>query len=177
MRRGIVILGLVVITLLTASNDVFAQRRGIGGRRGGDYYYDRGGYYYPGYYGYGYDSAPGYYYGSPGYYADPVAQIPNTDVRRSFYGDPNASTLRVLVPNADAQVWFDDAPTRQRGMERVFTTPPLQQAGTYTIKAQWTDNGRIVNQERQVQVQPGQPATVDFRTNRGENLPAPASPK
>ncbi len=132
----------------------------------------------PGFYGgYGYGYGRGYYDSSPAYYADPVVQVPDTDVRRSFYGDPNASTLTVRVPNADAQVWFDDSPTQQRGMERTFNTPALQQAGTYTIKARWNENGRTVDQERRVQVRPGQQAMVDFRTTPGEKLPAPVSPK
>jgi uncharacterized protein (TIGR03000 family) len=174
MRKTLLIIGLVAITLLAAANDVFAQRRGgrrggvsigvgIGGYYGSPYYYGRG--YYP--YSYGYAYAPGYYY------PDSVAQVPATDYRQSFYSDPNVATLTILVPNPDAQVWFDDAPTAQRGMERSFHTTALQQAGTYTIKARWTENGRTVNQDRRVRVQPGQSVMVDFRASPAERLPSP----
>jgi uncharacterized protein (TIGR03000 family) len=184
MRRTLLILSLVAITLLAATNDAFAQRRGGGGGRGGGVsirvgpgyygpsYYGRGG-YYPYYYGRYYDR--GYYYYTPDYYfsEDPVTQLPATDYRQSFYSDPSSATITVLVPNQDAQVWFDDAPTSQRGMERVFHTPGLQQAGAYTIKVSWTDNGRRTDRQRRVQVQPGQTVTLDFRSDPGETVPAP----
>jgi uncharacterized protein (TIGR03000 family) len=188
MRRTLLILSLVAITLLTATNDAFAQRRGGGGGRGGGRgggvsirvgpgyygpsYYGRGG-YYPYYYGRYYDR--GYSYYTPDYYysEDPVTQLPATDYRQSFYSDPSSATITVLVPNQDAQVWFDDAPTSQRGMQRVFHTPGLQQAGAYTIKVSWTDNGRRTDRQRRVQVQPGQTVTMDFRTDAGETVPAP----
>jgi uncharacterized protein (TIGR03000 family) len=184
---------------------------GRGGARGGYYggrgYYGRGYYggayygglgwyggYYP-YYGYGY--SPGYYGSSPYYYtapstsvpyytdsatqAAPVAQAGATTTSQSFYLDPNASTVNVMVPNADAQVWFDGAPTQQRGMERTYHTPALQQAGTYTIKARWMENGNPVDRERTVRVQPGRPARVDFRAplenSEGLRTPRNTPPK
>lgn len=158
---------------------------GGGGYGGGGYGYGGLGYGYGGYgygglgyysspnYGGGYYSDPGYTYASPDYYAGAVTQAPSTDVRQSFYADPNSAAITVAVPNGDAQVWFDDRPTSQRGMERLFQTSALQQAGTYTIKARWTENGRTVDQQRQVQVQPGQSAMVDFRVNPSERVPSP----
>ena len=185
MRKTIFILGLVAATWLATTNDASAQRvrfgggRGVsvdfGGRGGGwggrnygwgnGYYGGRSYYgsYYPRYYGNAY--YPSYYYSTPTYYySDPVAQVPATEYRQSFYSDPSSSTITVLLPSADAQVWFDDSPTTQRGMERIFHTPSLQQAGTYSIKARWTEGGRTVDRQRDVQVQPGQPVTVNFRT-------------
>jgi uncharacterized protein (TIGR03000 family) len=190
MRKTICILSLVAVTLVASASDVFAQRRGGGGggggRRGG-VSIGIGGGYYGSPYGYG---GRGYYYGSPyydggssysyapDYYATPyypnvVTQAPSTEIRQSFYADPNSATITVIVPNADAQVWFDDSPTSQRGTERMFHTPTLQRSGTYTIKARWTENGRTVDQQRQVQVQPGQSAIVNFRNNATETLPSP----
>jgi len=192
MRKTFLILGLVAITMMAAANDAFAQRFRIGGRRGGvgiDYgpgysspYY--GGSPYSGdRYSYGPYSGRGYYYPDsylgPNYYPDAVTQIP-ADNRQSFYSDPNSATITVRVPNADAQVWFDDKPTAQRGMERMFQTPGLQSGGTYTIKARWMEDGRTIDQQRQVQVQPGRTITVDFhrdqappKTPAGEKLPSP----
>jgi len=199
MRKTICILGLVAITVLASASDVFAQRGGrYGGGRGGmsvgrggvgfgSGFYGSGygsGYYGPGYSGSGY-YRQGYvtpylgsqYYTDPGYYyGDAVTQAPPIDSRPSFYADPDTATITVIVPEPNAQVWFNDAPTSQRGMERLFNTPALQQAGAYTIKARWTENGRNVDQQRQVQVQPGQSITVNFKANPPDKLPAPLPP-
>jgi uncharacterized protein (TIGR03000 family) len=94
-----------------------------------------------------------------------------SNFRQSGYMDPNSASVTILVPRPDAKIWFDDTPTMQRGMHRMYTTAPLQQSGgTYMIKAQWDDNGRPMDQQRQVQVRPGQSVTVDFR---GEKLSTP----
>jgi len=198
MRKSLLILGLVAITLVTSASDVFAQRGGganVGrggaswnnGYRGGYYgsqNYGRGyynNYGYPGYYygglglglGYygnrGYYSSPSYYYGStPSYSYSDTVTVPPPEYRQSFYTDPNAATINVRVPTPDAQVWFDDSATSQRGMERTFNTPSLSQAGTYTIRAMWTEGGRTVDRQRQIRVQPGQVVTVDFRGSSTE---------
>ena len=101
-----------------------------------------------------------------------MTQLPSKDYYLLFSCDPASATMTVLVPTQDAQVWLGDAPTTQRGMERVFHTHGLLQAATYMIKARWTDNGRTFDQQRLVQVQPGQSVLVDFRTTPGEKLPA-----
>lgn len=119
-----------------------------------------------------------YYAFGPDYYPYPVAQMaPLTETRKSFYPAPGqaAATIRVLVP--DAEVWFDTTMTKQRGRERVFQSPPLESSGTYTVKARWLENGRQVEQERRVQVQPGQAVAVAFDRNAGEKLNAPAASK
>jgi len=138
-----------------------------GGYYGSPYYgnYGRyyGPYYSPNYYGgqyYPYSS--GYTYTPDNVYTDPYV-TPAPDYRQSSYVDPNAATVTVRLPNPDAQVWFDDAPTTQRGTERVFHTPGLQQVGTYTIKARWNDGTRNLDQQRTVRVEPGQSIVVDFR--------------
>jgi uncharacterized protein (TIGR03000 family) len=204
MRKLLVILGLVTFTMLASANDAFAQR-GRGGRggwggggvrvqRGRGYYgggYYGGGYYGGRYYGRGYYSpyyfgyydrpyyAPYYYsydYSTPDYYYPDAPEI-----RRSFYSGPaeQSASVRVTVPTVDAQVWFDNAPTTQRGTQRTFHSPALQPGSnyTYTIKARWTENGQAVEQQRQVQVQPGQSVSVDFRGNSGETLPRPIQQK
>ena len=81
----------------------------------------------------------------------------------------------MLVPAADAQVWFENNATTQRGMERLFESPPLapNQNFIYTIKARWMENGQAVNRERRVNVQAGQSVTVNFREKTGENVPPP----
>jgi len=106
---------------------------------------------------------------------------------QSYYSDPsqnqyqNSATVTVSVPAPDAQVWFDNTPTRQQGMQRLYYSPPLESGSnySYTIKARWTENGQTVDRQRKVQVQPGQSVNVDFRntsgtgSNQGENLQTP----
>jgi uncharacterized protein (TIGR03000 family) len=137
-----------------------------------------GGYYRSGYYapnGYSY-SGPTYYYSDGRAY---YSSGPGMDARQSFYYSPSdgGTLIRVILPNPDAEVWFDGAATQQRGFERAFNTPVLESGNyTYKIKAKWMDNGRAVEQERKVQFQPGQPVMVDFRTNQGEEIRSPKTP-
>jgi uncharacterized protein (TIGR03000 family) len=83
------------------------------------------------------------------------------------------------VPDPNARVFFDDAPTQQQGTDRVFTTPPLDPNKTYsyTVRATWTENGREINRSKDVRVQPGRTAMVDFRAadlrDNSENVPNP----
>jgi uncharacterized protein (TIGR03000 family) len=69
----------------------------------------------------------------------------------------------VLVP-ADAEVFFDDGPTAQKGTERLFHTPPLQVGKQYhyTVRARWTQDGKKVEQTRKVAVRGGARVRVDF---------------
>jgi uncharacterized protein (TIGR03000 family) len=155
MRKTFVVLGLLALALLACADDAFGRGR----RRGGC---DSGGYYSGGRAYYGGQDAP---YG--------LAFQP--DSRPSFYYDPalqGSARLMVLVPNQDAEIWFDGAVTEQRGMQRVFVTPALQQDGTYMIKARWTEAGKPIEQERRIQVRGGQVQTVDFRVSP-KRMPAP----
>jgi uncharacterized protein (TIGR03000 family) len=170
MKRACVILTLAVLAMLAAANEASAQIR-IGAGRWGVYvgpgYYPS--YYYPGYYYPSY-SWRSYYY--PPTYVEPVQVVPS-GVNRSYYVDPTTANLTVLVPRADAQVWLNDTLMTQQGMDRLFQTPPLQRTGTYIVKARWTDNGKTIDQQRTVEVSPGQAVIVDFRRNPVETAPAP----
>lgn len=151
-----------------------------GGCYGGGYYgggcCGGGGGYYRGYYNPG-----GYAYMNGGYYAPGYAYTnggyQSTDVRQSFYSGPNQNTamVQVILPNPDAEVWFDNAPTTQRGMDRFFQSPPLEGQGNYqyTIKAKWNQDGKAVEQERRVDLTPGRPVMVDFRAPQGERISDP----
>ncbi len=146
----------------------------------------RGGYPYGRSY---YGSLP--YYGSPRYYypsgviVSPSIIIPST---RVIVAQPEATiisssspaggaTIRVLLPDPNAQVQFDGNPTRQVGTERMFHTPPLAAgaANTYRIRATWNGPGGTLAQEQVVQVSPGQTVIVDFtRAAPGsEGVPLP----
>jgi uncharacterized protein (TIGR03000 family) len=162
-----------------------------GGNWGGPWYgnaYGRDygwGYPYGGYYGsrwyrpnwnYGYDwnnygystySYPMDYYSSD--YGQPYQSGPGTtfDGQEGAYGAmaDDTQAVRVTVRVApDAEIWFDDNKTTQRGPVRTFVSPPLEPNHTYTyhIKARWKENGKDVERTRNVQVQAGDFKTVDF---------------
>jgi uncharacterized protein (TIGR03000 family) len=189
MRKAIVVLSLVGVTLVASAGDANAQFRVYGGWWGIRPVYSVGwvnsGYfpaygYYSSYYrpyslGYGYSYTP-YYYSTVPTYA--VNLQPATTLQPTPAEPERASqfvTMTVVVPTADAQVWFENTPTAQQGTERVFHSPALELGKTfiYTIKARWMENGQPVERERQVKVQAGQKITVNFRHGPGDLVPAP----
>jgi uncharacterized protein (TIGR03000 family) len=103
----------------------------------------------------------------------PVAPAPGAPPARPEPLPPpvpteNLAHIHVIVP-AGASLWFNGALTTQLGAERDFTSPSLTPgtAFTYEIKARWMQDGRPVEQTREVEVRAGQTTTVDF------NAPAP----
>jgi uncharacterized protein (TIGR03000 family) len=76
----------------------------------------------------------------------------------------NSAHVEVVVPDANATVWFGGAPTTSRGTFRYFTSPALQPgtAYTYTIKAAWDEGGQTRTAERVVYVTAGSRVEVDF---------------
>jgi uncharacterized protein (TIGR03000 family) len=82
--------------------------------------------------------------------------------------------IRVLVP-ADAEIFFDGERTTQKGTERLFITPPLQ-AGKkyhYDLLARWKEDGKTVEQKRQVEVSGGTTVRVDLRAPLPKNKTKP----
>jgi len=76
------------------------------------------------------------------------------------------ATITVMVPSADAQVWFDDNLVTQTGKERSLTTGNLADGKSYDykVRAKWTDDsGKKVEQAKTVTVKAGQTSTADFR--------------
>jgi uncharacterized protein (TIGR03000 family) len=194
MRKTLLVLSLAGLSVLASAGDASAQFGLFGWRSrplvtidvGGGNYYSPFGYYggpgYDPYYrGYGYGYGPRYNDGPLEYsnYSGPAPLAPTTQVRQSNYAVPatahEAVGMKVLVPTADAKVWFENKETSQQGMERLFESPPLKpnQHFTYNIKARWTENGKTVNQERQVHILAGQNITVNFRAKAREDVPAP----
>ena len=161
-----------------------------GGGYGGGWYggcCGGGGWYGGGMGGYGRGSGTGsrgsYYYSEPyGYYAYgsmPYGSMPYG--RSSNYyapgdqGGGNLATIQVRVPG-NAEIWFDDYLTRQRGETRVYQTPPLNgDNASYTLRARWMDkDGKPVDLTKQVQVQAGKQVEVDFNN---ETVPLPKGSK
>jgi uncharacterized protein (TIGR03000 family) len=158
--------------------------------------YGYGGYgYYPGYYDSWYygDYAPRAYY--PGYsnyaatpdsYADtysypPAAiapQNPSLATVPQTLPPPNENAIyiRVQVPR-DAEVWFEDQLTTQKGPVRFFESPSLTPGRKYVyhIKARWTENGKVIEKSRDYEVYAGDKFSTDF-TKMTDNAPAKPSP-
>jgi len=117
---------------------------------------------------YGQSGQPGMYYtqsGQPGAVAMPMAPMPGTAGTTTAGRDPTHGTVTVLVPAADAEVWFEETPLPQTGKERTFKTPSLNDNNTHTykVKARWTANGKPVEKVIPVNVKAGEAATADFR--------------
>jgi uncharacterized protein (TIGR03000 family) len=92
----------------------------------------------------------------------------------AFGQDANRKTahIRVLVPEKDAKVLIDGKATKQQGVERDFTSPPLETGWSYsyTLTASWWPNNYTkVIRSRSVQIKPGQAIEVDFRKSDPKN--------
>jgi len=149
-----------------------------GGYYGGYYstpYYSVSDYYSP---GSTYYSSPNYYYQQFTYNAVPQSgyygNVDNSTVQQQL--DPNAADFTVMVPDPNAQIWFENYQTQQRGTLREFESAPLQRGKSYTfqIHARFNKNGHMVDQVRNVPAQAGQHVTVDFNqaNPNAEQLPA-----
>jgi uncharacterized protein (TIGR03000 family) len=85
---------------------------------------------------------------------------------QSAYASPTAistATIEVLVPD-NANVWINGSPTTLSGEDRIFTTPPLNPGRAYDfqVMAQWTRDGRTVQETQTIPVSPGQKSLADF---------------
>ena len=81
-------------------------------------------------------------------------------------GQAEQAHLRILLPDEDAKVLFDETLTKQKGTDRLFVTPPLEAGKTfsYTITAKWWPNNYTeVIRKRTVKVQAGKELVLDLR--------------
>jgi uncharacterized protein (TIGR03000 family) len=81
-------------------------------------------------------------------------------------GQEKPATLRVLLPEDDAELKVDGKPTKQTGVKREFVSPPLDPRYTfaYTITASWEPNNyTTVFRTRKVHVRAGEEVVVDLR--------------
>jgi uncharacterized protein (TIGR03000 family) len=143
------------------------------------------GFGYPGYYG-GYGGYGGGYYGGYGDYGYPsysysptyvYPQVQGVQTQSAYEPAGNTARLVIQVP-PDAQVTVEGQPVQQMGPVRQLVSPPLEPGKPfhYTVKAQWNQNGQPVTQEKKVDVQAGQTATVDFNQQGGGMAPMPNPP-
>jgi uncharacterized protein (TIGR03000 family) len=148
--------------------------------------YGYGGYYSsPYYYSSDYYYTPTYTYAAPGttYYQQP-GYVVSPDTTGGYYGNytaqpatQNAADFTVRVPDPNAQVWFGNFQTQQRGAVREFESASLQPGQSYTfhIRARWMQNGQPVEQTRDVTAAAGQHVNVQFNNTANQfnnNVPA-----
>ncbi len=71
--------------------------------------------------------------------------------------------ITVIVPS-DADVFFDGAPTVQKGSERLFLSPllPVGKPFHYHVLARWNEGGKTVERTRRIVVTGGAAVRVDF---------------
>jgi uncharacterized protein (TIGR03000 family) len=128
--------------------------------------------YYNGGYTYGPAPYTGVAYNGGPMMLDTTNTALATDTRRgnrqSFYSpaqSANQATIRVQLTDPNSRVTFEDATTTQTGRDRVYTSPPLDpsKSYTYTVRATWTEDGKEVTRTKDVKVQSGREATVNFR--------------
>lgn len=81
---------------------------------------------------------------------------------------PLTSSVQVKVPNAEAEVWFGNTKTKQTGLVREFSTPPLEpgQKYNYQIRATWMEQGIENDYNRKVTFVAGENVVIDF-TQKG----------
>jgi len=146
-------------------------------------YYSGSSWSYPssGYYSGSSWSYPSYGYSSAGYYSMPAASggyySPADTDSNYTYGaissvPANCARINVRLPDADAQVWFDDTQTRQRGTMREFASPSLEPDTKYTyeVRARWTENGKPMESKKTISVRANGTATVDFTAGNSSRL-------
>jgi uncharacterized protein (TIGR03000 family) len=92
-----------------------------------------------------------YYYPSPAYYDWSPAYYPAEEAIGA-----NTATIRVRVPS-DARIWIEGEATSQGGNDRTFVSPSLAPGSQYVyhIRAQWNENGKAVERNREVTVHAG----------------------
>jgi len=144
---------------------------------GSGYGYPYGGYGYGSSYGYpygGYGSGYGssiysypsynYIYPSSTYVLPPAGSYPNTTVPPAAAAPSEAPAIITVQVPANADVWFGDTKMSSSGTVRSYQSPPLAPNMTYsyTITAQWPENGQDVRRSKTIQVSAGSQSNVQF---------------
>ncbi len=145
------------------SGNNYGSNYGTYGQPGYQSGYRSGQYHQNGQY---YNSVPNYSM-TPNYYTVPQT-YGSTQVVPSDYSPSDTSQIAMLnvqLPMANAEVWLNDTLTTPQGMDRQFQSPPLDSSKSYsyTVKARWTDDVKVMEKTKDVKVEPGKTSTVSFR--------------
>jgi uncharacterized protein (TIGR03000 family) len=87
---------------------------------------------------------------------------------------PAEATVDVVLPDPDADVFFNGEKMPGTGTDRRYLTPPLEPGPGYhyVVRASWRQDGKVVSDERRVDVFAGTRSVVDF-TRPAPKRPAP----
>lgn len=155
IRRFLTAAFLTCVSFLTQTGSAHAQ----------SYFY---GYYYPDEQRFhtnqiidgGYD-----YYGVPYWMSSKGAAKPTFTPRVITQPTTNQpASIRVIVPTADAVVWFGEHQTKSIGTDRLYQTRGMLEgtSGSYQLKVAYSQGGQQFSLERTVSVKAGQSVVVDF---------------
>jgi len=89
-----------------------------------------------------------------------------------MYPPEDARVVHISVRvSPNAEIWFDGEKTTQSGNRREFVTPAIASDGecNYAIRARWTEDGREVDQTRNVSFHAGDRLTVKFTTPQAKS--------
>jgi uncharacterized protein (TIGR03000 family) len=143
---GTTFAALLGTAVLLTPGTAYAQRRGWGWGPGG------------------YDPW-GYHSGTGKTATATTVALPN----RQYYPaetltDTKAAGFVLRLPDANAEVWFENQKTKQQGTLRQYVSGSLEMNSIYTfhIRARWMENGRPVEQTRNIDARSGQQIVVDF---------------
>jgi uncharacterized protein (TIGR03000 family) len=97
--------------------------------------------------------------------APPAVTPPTTISMKPMSVPKDEAYIRVLLPEANAEVLLEGKATDTLGRDRLFSSPKLDLDGkyTYTVTASWLDQGHLVRQIREVPLTIGEVNVVDFR--------------
>jgi len=161
---------------------------GSGGYDGYRSYYSSPGYYSSPRY---YSSSPGYYYSTPStyysspgtYYSSPSVtysqpSIVQGDTEESEFVGPRGSQVEVILPDPQAQVWFDGVKSSSTGQVRHYGFPEDAQGkmNTHKFTATFLRDGEQVTETREVRVEGGKTAVVDFTKPQDSKSKKPKTP-
>jgi uncharacterized protein (TIGR03000 family) len=117
----------------------------------------------------------------PGYGVPPETDEAPPD--ENPVAEPAAATVELILPDAEALVWFNGKRMTATGEVRTFTTPRLAPGRdfTYDLVVAWREGGKLVSHRRTVAVSAGGTTLVDFTRPatappgqpKVEELPAP----
>jgi uncharacterized protein (TIGR03000 family) len=81
--------------------------------------------------------------------------------------DRSRAAITVQVPQS-ATLWFDGTKTTQTGALRSFVSPPLQagQNYAYNVRARWSENGKVREENQTVKVHAGDRLQVNLAARK-----------
>jgi uncharacterized protein (TIGR03000 family) len=95
---------------------------------------------------------------------DRTAATPPSTQPDSTAKTRNRARIHLVLPNAEAEAWVEGEQVSGGGTLRVFEAVDLQSGkpNLYTVTASWSQDGKVVKQERTISISPGTAAIVDF---------------